>query len=633
MKRLIVRYLTRITLIMVLLVLLITLLLQVLTEQRNAHIQSEAMFHQIEQVLTENQSELKIAISEYTTSCLYNAETIAYILEAHPDVADDIEELRKIAKFIQVDEIHIFDTKGCIISGTHPEYFGYTFDSGEQISFFKPMLEDKTLKLVQKITPNTAENKLMQYSAVWSENQKFIVQVGMEPIDVMKVTEKNELSYIFSLLRGQNGVNLYAIDAESGEIMGTTVTNDIGKHMSEIGFDQAQFQNKPNGFHSVIEGAHAYCIFKEINGAFIVRVINSTVLYEDIPAKVVELTVSLLLVAVILVSAVSWYMNKYVVERIYDVNNKLRVISGGKLDEKIDEHSTLEFSELSNHINEMIRSIMSSTDKISFVLNKTDLRIGVYEYNENMRHVRFTEYIPELLGISTETAKHLTSDYRLFKEYLDNLRMHPVPEEKGIYSLPGEKPGYVKLEEIIRGNDILGIIMDVTENVLRQRAIENERDLDLLTGLYNRRGLEARLTALFETPEELGHGALVMIDADGLKGINDQYGHEKGDIYLRKISEVISSFGRKSCICSRQGGDEFVLFLYNYTSHEELMESLETLTYIQNNSTAYLADNLSVPLRFSFGYSLTKGHSDFRQLLKEADKKMYASKIERKALK
>lgn len=62
-----------------------------------------------------------------------------------------------------------------------------------------------------------------------------------------------------------------------------------------------------------------------------------------------------------------------------------------------------------------------------------------------------------------------------------------------------------------------------------------ERDIDSLTGLYNRRGLDIQLSKLFEEPEKLGYCAMVMVDADGLKIINDTYGHEKGDIYLKKL--------------------------------------------------------------------------------------------------
>ena len=76
-----------------------------------------------------------------------------------------------------------------------------TVYDGEQIGFFKPLLSDKSLRLCQDIAPNTAEGKKIQYAALWSDNGKFIVQVGMEQDSVKRATEKNELSYIFSLLR------------------------------------------------------------------------------------------------------------------------------------------------------------------------------------------------------------------------------------------------------------------------------------------------------------------------------------------------------------------------------------------------------------------------------------------------
>ena len=60
----------------------------------------------------------------------------------------------------------------------------------------------------------------MQYTAVWSENQEFIVQIGMKAVNVMKAREKNELSYLFSILWVNLGSGYYAVDAKSGEIVG-----------------------------------------------------------------------------------------------------------------------------------------------------------------------------------------------------------------------------------------------------------------------------------------------------------------------------------------------------------------------------------------------------------------------------
>lgn len=631
-KKIVLVYLRKVTLIMVLVILVISMLFQVIYEQKQSSVSSEAMFLQIEQILNQNHNELEEIKEEYSLTCLHNAEAIAYIIQSDPSVVEDIQELKKISEFIGVDEINIFDAKGEIIAGTHPEYYGYTFDSGEQIGFFKPMLDDKSLRLCQEITPNTAEEKLMQYSALWSE--EIIVQVGMTPVRVMEVTEKNELSYIFSLLRANAGVNLLAVDSVTGEIKGSTSAEDVGKNITQIGINLSDVKENKNGFHANVSGVDSYCMFRKFSDEIILgRVVSNDLLYKEIPSKLLELAFTLILVATILVIAVSKFINSMVIDEIYLINEKLASISEGNLDEKIDVQNSLEFSELSNHINDMIESILASTDKISYVLNKTNLKIGVYEYNERMLGVRFTEYVPKILALDSEKTLELSSDYKLFRQFLDEVREHPIPEEEGVYCIESQNNEYfVKIEEVVRDNDILGIIMDLTDKILNRRQIEAERDLDLLTGLYNRRGLENKLSTLFKNPEKLGYGALIMIDADGLKGINDKYGHEKGDLYLKKISEVISSFSRKSCIASRQGGDEFVLFLYNYSSEGELLDNIDTLKYIQNNSTAHLDHDLCVQLRFSFGYSLTKDETDYHRLLKEADERMYASKIERKKI-
>ena len=111
-------------------------------------------------------------------------------MEDDPSILSDIEELRTLATHLQIDEIHIFDDTGCIISGTHPDYYGLTFDSGEQLRFFLPLLTDKSLQLVQDVTPNTAIGEQMQYSASWCKNKIHIIQIGTKAVNVKKITEK-----------------------------------------------------------------------------------------------------------------------------------------------------------------------------------------------------------------------------------------------------------------------------------------------------------------------------------------------------------------------------------------------------------------------------------------------------------
>ena len=523
LKKMISRRMWLIATIAVGIILLLSLASNILGEQRHARQLANRMFYQIEQILNDNQKDLEEVQREYRQTCLQNAETIAYILQNDPELIEDRDELTKIADFTGVDEIHIFDETGTIFAGTHPKHYGMTMDSGEQIGFFKSMLEDKTLELCQDMELNTAENKMMQYSALWSENGEFIVQVGMKPVNVLRFTEKNELSYIFSLLKVNIGADYYAIEATTGEIVGSSRLEHVGKNLSEIGFSLRQLKKEDVGFHANVSGKNSYCVFVRQGDNYIGRIVSNETLYEGIPTEMAELGLCMVFIATLLVWAVTRYMNRKVVNGIYEVNDKLRRITKGNFEEQVQVNSSVEFAELSNHINQLVQ-------KVSALLKK----------------------------------------------------------------------------------------------------IELERDYDPLTGIYNRRGLDNRLEALFENPEALKYCAILMIDADGLKQINDQYGHEKGDRYLKGISEVLQMIGDKDNVIARQGGDEFVVFLYNYEDEKTLQQAITKLEEIESRQRVKIGQSLEVPLHFSIGYEIDKNPEGFRKMLRSADAKMYEKKRNRK---
>ena len=631
LKKMIRKYMSKITMMVSALILLCVLLIQLSNEQNRARDTAASMFQQMEQVLTENQADLKRVKNDYTETCLHNAEVVASIIQERPSVLNDMVNLREIAKIVEVDEIHIFNEKGCIYTGTHPEYYGLTVYDGEQIGFFKPLLSDKSLRLCQDIAPNTAEGKKIQYAALWSDNGKFIVQVGMEQDSVKRATEKNELSYIFSLLRVNVGAEFYALDATTGKVVGSSVTNDVGKTTQEAGIDFEKVKKDADGFHARVNGKICFCIFSEVEGNYIGYVVTTEELYQRTPSTILIFMLALALTAIILVAAVTRHMNRYVVKGINTINESLRVITEGDLDASVDVQTSAEFSELSNYINEMVKSLLANTKKISYVLNKGNMYIGVYEYNLKAKKVRFTEYIPKILHMEEEMLEKLSSDYGLFQEYMNKLRQNRVVDEENIYRLEGNEDVFIKLDEVIQNNEIFGVMMDVTEEIAKRREIEEERDRDLLTGLYNRRGIERNLEALLKHQAKLGLGALVMIDADGLKGINDTYGHEKGDIYLKKIASIINGYGLSGTVCGRLGGDEFVLFLYDCDSEEELASVIKTLEHIRETTMVRLLDGVIVPLRFSYGYSTLEEADGYEALLKLADERMYENKRNRKS--
>ena len=166
-----------ITWILSLLLLMVLLTFQLTHERHKAYLDANRTFLQMEQILAENQEELVKIEEAYKLDCIHAAEEVSRILDKNPEAIYSIDRLKQIAEETVVDEIHIFDQKGELFSGTEPQYYGYTMDSIESMNFFKPMLTDKSLQMVQDVTENMAEGNPMQYSAVWNDSGRFIIQV------------------------------------------------------------------------------------------------------------------------------------------------------------------------------------------------------------------------------------------------------------------------------------------------------------------------------------------------------------------------------------------------------------------------------------------------------------------------
>ena len=167
---------------------------------RTTYRTSEVMLDRVLTVLEKNDQSEADLIESLKSDYIVRARAVSYILDAKPAAELDVDELQRIAKLISVDEIHLLDQTGMIYSGTLPKYFGYNFDTGEQMAYFKPMLTDKQRSMCQDVTPNTAEGKEMMYAIVWDERGTKMVQVGITPkhllAEVMKEKyEKEKLLY------------------------------------------------------------------------------------------------------------------------------------------------------------------------------------------------------------------------------------------------------------------------------------------------------------------------------------------------------------------------------------------------------------------------------------------------------
>lgn len=111
-------------------------------------------------------------------------------------------------------------------------------------------------------------------------------------------------------------------------------------------------------------------------------------------------------------------------------------------------------------------------------------------------------------------------------------------------------------------NVTLYTVYDITENKKYQKKIERQANNDFLTGLYNRMRCEEDLAAYIEqTKRDGGDGALLYMDLDDFKHINDGLGHQYGDVLLKAISHSLQRIAGIESTCYRMGGDEFIIIV------------------------------------------------------------------------
>ena len=624
LKELIQKESKKITLFIIFFLVIIVTFFNCITAKKEANYTAQTTFYHIEQILNENQKDLNKQKKEYRQTCIDNAQAVAYSLQENPDALYNIDELKKIAQYVEVDEIHIFNKQGVIISGTHPEYYGYSFDSGKQLSFFKPLLSNQNLQLTQKIMENTASHIKMQYSALWSENKEFIVQVGMNHENASKSTKKNQLSYLFKLFRVNNEAQYYAINSKNHKIVGTT-HHHIGDVASSIGLKDTQIKEVKNGFFTEIDGQLSYCVSKKIKNNYIYCIIPVRVLFKEVPKNCLEMIVCLIIISILFRLLIIKYIRVYVIDSINQINHQLSKISKGQLDDEVSINNSLEFQKLSHYINEMKQSLLVNNKKMDYILTQTNQLIGFYEYNQKLNTLYLSDGFKEIFSLNSQQCTQFKEDINNFIDFLNKINTHQV--EKDIYYLPQMKR-YIQINDRKDQDITLGVMIDITTSYIKRKKIEIERDVDELTQIYNRNGLKIKINKLLED-KNIAQYALIFIDLDDLKQVNDVYGHYCGDLYLKQMTNVLKTISGEKCLVGRLGGDEFIAFFHHYDSMEKLNNDINQLNEIRDQ-TVLLADDHSVNLAFSYGVCYGTESTDLQRMIEIADYKMYENKRKRK---
>ncbi|MGN1411846.1 MAG: EAL domain-containing protein [Oscillospiraceae bacterium] len=313
---------------------------------------------------------------------------------------------------------------------------------------------------------------------------------------------------------------------------------------------------------------------------------------------------------------------------------------------KFNPTNILEVDQLTNAITELQINVKEYSSMVSKIIAVADVQIGVFMCDYSYNTVFIGESLIKLLNfnnIPKEDTYITMSDFKKHlskidengeiwntiletKTYIDNhMPIGTIVKTFSVGKSINQK--WFKLSINQNKSNIIGVIQDVTTVVLEKQKIEYERDYDTTTGLLNRRAYLKNVEQKFSNPSKLKISAFMMWDLDNLKYVNDTYGHDFGDDYIKTAANVFKQFKDYGCIVARMSGDEFNIFFSGFDSKEEILKIIYKVRDNLLNSYCLLSDGTHYKIRASGGISFyPQDSTSYDMLIKYADFAMYTIK-------
>lgn len=236
---------------------------------------------------------------------------------------------------------------------------------------------------------------------------------------------------------------------------------------------------------------------------------------------------------------------------------------------------------------------------------------------ENIYHRGQLFWIPAMLTIALLFASFaviLFNRERIEKKYYFSLLFFSVPPLTGIVL----QLLFYGVSMILNGLTLSLLIVFFT--------VQNRRmDTDFLTGVYNRKSLQAYIKKKINTSTENSTFSAILIDLNNFKSINDTYGHHMGDVALGTVVKILKSCLRSDDFIARYGGDEFCVVL-DISDKYELEETAFRINRCLEEHNKYTTEPFR--LGFSMGYAVYdyKAHMKASDFQKQIDLLMYENK-------
>ena len=339
--------------------------------------------------------------------------------------------------------------------------------------------------------------------------------------------------------------------------------------------------------------------------------------------------------AMLLIGIVGSFLISYMVQKpVFAISREIEKKDPGK-QIKLADTGIREIDQMTDAIEKLSKDVIESGQKFTKIIEMASVSMAGFQVDKGESALFLTEDFFDIFGKYDVDESNIT--LRQFVKEMNELAKYLLEEEMDlgnyIFRIPsGRDNRFLKLRYAEDDNNYYGLVEDVTQSLLEKKVLKHERDHDLLTNLYNRRAFYREVQELFaEHPETIKSAALIMLDLDNLKYINDTFGHDYGDKYIVKAALALQYYLPPKALTARIAGDEFNIFIYGYEKNEDIMPVIDAMKAGINSMVVQLPGDIEQKIQASGGIAwYKKDSSSFEELMKYADHAMYMVKNSKK---
>ena len=279
-----------------------------------------------------------------------------------------------------------------------------------------------------------------------------------------------------------------------------------------------------------------------------------------------------------------------------------------------------------------LKTVMECTQDVIFEYYIEEDRMTLYKANDmkKMSEEAWYEYKNFSMMAIEKNIIHKEDIFKLYPLWkgreFDKIELRMRAGKKSKEFIWVEMMGTVLYDEEGRPDVSIGIIRNIDEIKQKTEALKHKAERDSLTGLYNHAALRAQIDNYLEEgggKEKIN--ALVVIDLDDFKMVNDTYGHRFGDKVIKDVANMLTETFGETDIIGRIGGDEYLVFCKDMLEMTVIKEKLANLFECFENNPIGLKDKYEVKASIGVAVSPQDG-TNYKKLFDRADRNMYAVK-------